>query len=1135
MKIGLAKVPWTSFTKTRSRSGSIRTLKYWLMRIQIAIFLATTISVQAMPGNVVGQNRVTLHEKNATLLQVLRAIKAQTGMGFGGQDLSANSGNPVTVSVDNAEISNVLELIFQTQPYSYEIVGQIIVVKKREVADIPPSAGVGPGDAKTVNIEGAVYNESADPLAGANVLIKELHKGTVTNARGEFKLPGVPVNSTLYVSYVGYAPEKITVTTGTSIKVYLKVARDQLDRAVVQAYGQTTQRLATGNIGTVRAEDIEKQPVMNVLDAVQGLVPGAVVTNTSGYASGQIKVEVRGRNTINPAFPSDPLYIVDGVPLTVLPVFNEADYGSGAAGFIQSGMDSYAGGQSPLFSLDPSNIESINILKDADATAIYGSRGANGVILITTKKGKAGKATFDLNMDQGQTFITRIYPMANTHQYLAMRTEALNNDGIPVNINNAPDLFTGDTTRNTNWQKYIGGKMGTRTDVNASFTGGTATTTYRLSGSYAFGRDMTAVSGGNSRGSFALNLNHKSIDQRLSIGLTANYSYVDINEISMPGSPNMAPDAPPVFDKYGDINYTGWDQFFGAPGSSPFYLLLQPYAANTNFLNSSLLVGFEVLKGLTFRASLGYNNAITNQQELIPIASSDPANGITTAANSIGNTQIHNIIVEPQLEYKKYVGAGKFNVLIGATSQKNTTTASRIVGSGIPNDALIQEISAATVKNVYYGGGQYRYAGIFGRLNYNLNDKYILNLNLRRDGSSRFGPGKQYGNFGSLGAAWIFTEENWIKRNVRFLSFGKIRASYGLTGGDQIAQNEYLTQWIFGQNPYNGLLPLTPIKHTDSLFHWQTTKKLEIGLDVAVIKDRITLSVARYVNRCDDQLVDFPLAYFTGFPTVLTNSPADVQNDGWEFSINSKILDGKQLKLSAAFNIGINHNKLVSYPNFSESPYSGRLRIGQSLNITRVLHCIGVDPQTGFYAFEDKNKDGQITYDQTGRTPDDTYTIDLAPKYDGSFSLIVDYKKLDVSTSFYFRKQMGNTATASLDVPGDATNQPVEVINNHWQRPGQVAEFAKFTTSATDPSWNYHGMSDGVLTDASFLRMQNLSIAYSLLGNRWQIKGIREIRLSVKAQNLFVITRYKGSDPEVQSFSSLPLPRTITAGINMNF
>jgi TonB-linked SusC/RagA family outer membrane protein len=648
-----------------------------------------------------------------------------------------------------------------------------VVKRKDEIPVEKPTVPLPPHD-----IIGRVTNAAGQPLDGATVIIKRKQSGVLTNANGLFRLAEVYPTDTLYVSYIGYARAIVRVGSETNLKIVLKEATNSLDQVVVQAYGETSQRTATGNIGTVTAAQIAKEPVMNVLNVLQGQIPGVLVTNTSGYSSGTINVQIRGRNTVG-NFPADPLYVIDGVPLTILEVAGQYGYNSGSMGTIQSGIQSPAVGQSPFFNINPGDIESISVLKDADATAIYGSRGANGVILITTKKGKAGKTHVEVNGYDGISEDNRYYQLLTTSQYIEMRKEALANDGLPININTAPDLVAWSPNSDTNWQKVLFGGFGKTADASVSLSGGDSNNTFRISTTYHNQTDILTYSGANQRGSFSFNFNHKSTDQRFNLALTTNYTLTSVNTIEVPLAISLPPNAPPIFNSQGNLNYAGWAPLNYA---FPFSSLLNPYTAATNLLNSNLVLSYELTKGLILKTSLGYNNIESSQTQVTTIASQDPSTD-PTGSSSIGNTLIHNLIVEPDIEYNRYINKGKFDVLLGATAQENTTIGSNSNGYGYTNDALLTAIGAAPTQSANNYKALYGYEGVFGRINYNWENKYIIDLNGRRDGSTKFAPGLQFGNFGSVGTAWIFSEENWIKQNIQSLSFGKIRASYGTTGG----------------------------------------------------------------------------------------------------------------------------------------------------------------------------------------------------------------------------------------------------------------------------------------------------------------------------------------------------------------
>jgi TonB-linked SusC/RagA family outer membrane protein len=1077
---------------------------------------------------------VSFTGKDVSLKTVFASVKKQTGFGFfyeNGEEATLKGAGNVTLDLKNVALDLFLQVCLRNQPLEYSVEGTTVFVKRKEARSV---VSVESSDsARIPEIRGRVTNDKGEPLVNANVVVKRTGRGTVTGANGNFTLHDVSSDDVITVSFIGYKAQAVPVRDRTSLTLVMESATNELDKMVVQAYGTTSQRLATGNIGVVRAEDIAKQPIMNVLQAIQGQVAGVDVTNTSGYASGTLKVEIRGRNTINPNAPSDPLYIIDGVPLTVLEVSGYSNYANGSQGFIQSGIAGPAGGQSPFFSVNPSDIESIEILKDADATAIYGSRGANGVILITTKKGKPGKTHFDFNLYSGISNVNRQYKMLNNEQYINMRREALKNDGLTPDINNAPDLLVWDTTRFTDWQKYLWGGTGKTTDIQASLTGGDARTTFRIAGGYRRQTEILTVSGANERTSFSLNVNHKSLNQRLNISLTGGYTYSSVNTIYIPsGAAVLAPNAPPVFDNHSNLNYAGW-----APlqGYFNFSSLLQPFTSKTNFLNSNVLISYNILKGLFIKTSLGYNNAHAKQISLNPISSQNPDYN-PTGYSAFGYNDIHNLIVEPQIEYNSFINKGRLNVLLGASSQANITEGIAMSGNGYQNDALITSINNAPSKSIRDNYAEYKYEALFGRINYNWSNKYILNANIRRDGSSRFGPGRQFGNFGSIGIAYIFSEEPGIKENLSYLSHGKLRGSYGTTGNDQIGDYQYLSQWYSGSFPYNGILPIIPTGHSDSLLQWEVNKKIEVALDLGFLNDWITLEASWYSNRCNNQLVPFPTPSFTGFNVVTANSPADVRNTGWEFVINSKLVETKQFKWSAKLNIGINRNKLIAYKNLDQSPYASMFVIGKSLNIQKLLHYQGVDKQSGLYSFQDLNHDNEITIDYSGKTSDDRYIYDMTPKFNGGFTTNFTYKHFDLSLFFYFKKQTGISALAPLTSPGSISNEPIEILN-HWQKPGDNANVAKFTTNPwADPSYQrFQQSSDGIYCDASFIRLQNLSLSYAIPETILRKPGIQSLRIYIQASNLFLITSYKGIDPEVQNFGGLPLPRIVTAGFSCNF
>jgi TonB-linked SusC/RagA family outer membrane protein len=1114
------------------------------MKLTGVILLVFCLQVSARSD---AQQRIAINVKNVSLRKLFAEIEKKTSYTFFYDVTILKETKPVSLQFKDATVGEILRQALVGQALEYTITDKTIFVKKQR-KEVVEEIFADTTRGGAIKVRGVVLTDGGVPIQGANVTIKRLEKGTITNARGEFELPAVPTTSVLVFSYVGYAPQNFTVKDGNQIRIYMKVTQNELDKAVVQAYGSTTQRLTTSDIGTVTAEDIEKQPVMNVLEALQGRIAGLDVTQTSGYASSPFKVELRGRAGINPLFTSDPLYIIDGVPLTINELsFNPnftSSYATGSLGFDQVGL-SPAGGQSPFFSINPADIESIQILKDADATAIYGSRGANGVILVTTKKGKAGKTVFNLNLNEGVNRVDRFWDMMNTTQYLTMRRQAFYNSGSSPSPTTDYDVNGDwDTTKFTNWQKMLYGGMGRNINVQTSLSGGDSRTTFRIGGGYSRCTGITTVSGADQRASVSLSLGHNSLDQRLNISSTSGFSYTQSDMINLPGNILMPPDAPAIYDSSGNLNWAGWGGKNDNPHAEaayPFGGLKRPYTGKTTFLNSNLLIGYEFFKGLKASANLGYNIAEVNQVTTNPIASHDPLNS-PTGSLTLGYNHNVNWIFEPQLTYNSRISKGKLDILLGASLSQNNTESIEANGSGYTSDILINNITSAPSFGAEDAYGEYKYFGIFGRGTYNWENKYILDINARRDGSSRFGPGKQFGNFGSVGGAWIASEEEWLKNVLpSFVSFVKFRGSYGTTGSDAIPNYSYLSQYVSNGVSYNGQTALTPLINPNPDYRWQSDKKLEGALNLGFVKDRMNIQVAWYRDRCGNQLVPFPTPYFTGFNSVIENSPALVQNVGWEFTISANLIKTRVFNWAISFNTAVNRNKLVAYPDFSQSPYTNLIKIGQPLNMQYALHYTGVDPETGQYTYLDKNHDGNINYcpgcNYIPGQSDDSYVVHTAPVFFGGLGMNFTYEMFNVSLFFNIKDQIGHNAFTDLIYPpGNANgNQPSSIFGKQWQWPGDGdATVAKFITNQTQAYSNFM-LSDGAYTNASFVRLSNLSISYTLPAGYLRKAGIQGCNLFFHTNNLFVITKYKGVDPETQNFGGLPPTKTIVGGINFNF
>jgi len=435
---------YTLFNPVRKKRGRL----FKLLLVMKLVILLITVACLQVSANSLAQT-VTLKEKDASLEKVFNDIKKQTGYIFFYENNVLNGTETVTIDVKDVSLQQVLEQCFKDQPLVYTIAGNTVGIKRKEI--LPIQTPAPPKD-----ITGHVADKNGTPLVGAYIMNNRTQTGVLSDVKGNFTLKDVLPTDIFTTTYIGYKPLITKVGDENVFNLIMVESTNQLDQVVVQAYGQTTNRLNTGDIVTITAKQIENHPVMNVLESLEGQVPGMVITPSNGFASAPVNVEIRGRNSLS-NLPTSPLYVIDGVPIGVIDLGKGGNYLSGSSGVLQNGLKGPAGGQDPLFSLNPGDIESISVLKDADATSIYGSQGANGVVIITTKKGVAGKTRLEADVQQGITKITNFYNLMTTPEYIQMREDAFRNDGIPMTTGNAYDLLLWNTNSYTNWQKEIWG------------------------------------------------------------------------------------------------------------------------------------------------------------------------------------------------------------------------------------------------------------------------------------------------------------------------------------------------------------------------------------------------------------------------------------------------------------------------------------------------------------------------------------------------------------------------------------------------------------------------------------------------------------------------------------------------------
>jgi TonB-linked SusC/RagA family outer membrane protein len=1097
-----------------------------VMKLTAFIILMACLQTSATG---VAQQTITYSGKEVSLQNVFAAIKKQTNYKFFFNTESLQQAQKVTLDVKNASIEQVMSMVLKDQPFTFTIKGRTIFIIKK-VEEIKTSLQTAPVTGDPVTVSGKVTDDKGNPLPGANVKVKGTNIGVTTDNLGRFTLSNVDENAVLEISFVGHEPQTISVKGKNLLTIALGQKNSLLDETVVIAYGTTTRRFATGNIATVKAGDIEKQPVQNPLLALQGRVPGVEVTQLTGLPGGGVTVRIQGRNSINAGL--DPLIVIDGVP-----------FPSQLAG--SASMELIVRQGSPLNYINPADIESIDILKDADATAIYGSRAANGAILITTKKGKAGRTKLSINLQQGWGKVTRKVDMMDTRQYLDMRYEAFRNNGIVWTSPSisANDLKVWDTTRYTDWQKTLIGGTAKYTNVNVGMSGGTAAVQYLVGATY--NRQTTVFPGDfdNKSGGLHFNINGTSANQRLKMQLSGNYTY---NQNRLPGvdltqqAILMEPNAPALYNEDGTLNWAP-DAAGNSTWTNPLaYTQSIDFNNTTKNLVTNADLSYRILPGLEFRTSMGYTNTLSelyiparlelNRPEVRPNAQ---------RVAVFGNRNMSSWIVEPQLQYTGKLGKGKIDGLVGSTIQKSSFNFLSVSGSGFPNDLLMKTLRAAN--SITIGGsssGVNRFNALFGRLNYNWDDKYIINLTARRDGSNKFGDQNRFHNFASAGLGWIFSQEKWIRQALRFLSFGKLRASYGTTGNDQIPDFSYLSIYKINNPsiPYQNNVGLDPSNIPNPYLQWEETRKLQGGIDLGFVQDRIMLGVTYARNRSSNQLTSFVLPSLTGFSSITKNLPATIENTSWEFTLNTVNIKGRHFTWNSSANLTIPRNKLVSFPGIELTVYANGLSgviVGQPLGTLKVYQYAGINPADGKHLVMDNNNNPSINVSSGKR---DVF-ISTLTKYYGGLINNISYKGLQLDFLIQFVRKMGprdlfwyNGARHPGVFSAGTSNQPVTVLNR-WQKPGDNAHIPPYSTSTysntvllTDAWYSF---------DASFVRLKNLSLSWQLPAMWLQKARLQNAKMYFQGQNLATITNYTGLDPETMSISTLPPLQLWTVGLQM--
>ncbi|MCX2479377.1 SusC/RagA family TonB-linked outer membrane protein [Pedobacter sp. MC2016-15] len=1106
-----AELRYSKFSRKLIHIGLLTT---FLLLTTLQCLLATDVKAQNAE-----QVNITLSTNNDDILSAIHKIEELTVFRFVYRNEELQNVKVGDIPAAPRTLKETLDLLFRNTGLTYTQLDQKIMVAAKDVTA-----------SQDLSVAGMVTDESGVPFPGVSVRLKGNNKySTATDVNGHFNLnyPATK-NATLIFSYTGYTSREMVIGTQNSLRLSMSPDAGSLNEVQIIGYGTTTRKTSTGSLASITAREIGQQPVGNPLAALAGRLSGVLIAQNNGVPGGAVQIQIRGQNTLQSG--GIPLYVIDGVP------FTNFNGGSPATDNLNAfGTSGASGGLSPFSMINPSDIERIDVLKDADATSIYGSRGANGVVLITTKKGKSGKVKVNVNLNTGFTEVNRKIPMMNLEQYLAMRREAFANDGVTPNTSNAPDLTVWDQTKSTDFQKLLFGNKGYVNEAQMSLSGGNDQTRFFFNSGYR--RESTVYQGNNASRRFSnrLNLDHTSANRKFAIALSV--SYTNDNTTVPTTDVTSAYNLPPNLPLYDDQGKLFWSTNFNNPLAS----LLKTYSGVTNNLISNANLRYTIIEGLNAKVNFGYTSNRLDQIAKNPASSQNPAANPNSLADfTNGNAQ--NWIIEPTLDYSKNIGGGKLTALIGTSYQQNSSNTLFLRGTNYSNEALLGTLTAAgTVTVSYHNIVKYKYDAIFGRLNYEWKDKYLINATYRRDGSSRFGPQNRFGNFAALGAGWIFSNEDFVKNSLPFLSFGKLRGSFGNTGNDQIANYIYLPLYS-AASTYLGNAAMNLVSLPNEGIKWESTKKLDLALELGFLRDRIYLTANYYRNRSSNLITSNALPTQSGFNSYVTNLPAVIQNKGIELELNTTNVIAGDFSWKSALNVSFTNNKLLDFPNLASSFYASSYVVGEPVNVIRLYHYLGVNPANGTATYEDRDGNGIIN-------ADDRYVADIGTPYYGGFNNSFTYKGFELGVFFQFNHRFGVTNIVSTR-PGALTNQN-EYWLGRWTPENTGSTIPGSSATAGTPvsaSYNNYTNSDAVYGDASYLKLRSVNLSYNLPSKWLKPARLSACNVFVQGQNLFTWAKNKytlDTETTIQGGPSglgtgtlgqvLPPLRTIVFGLNCTF
>ncbi len=1081
------------------------------MKISFFFILLATIHVSA---SVYSQNTsFDLSVKNKTMREVFKQIEQKSEFRFFYNDEFKDLNKQITITVKDKKISEILDFLFQDSGVTYKILENNLVV-------ITPSYTL-----QNTIIGRVTSEEDGSGIPGVNVLIKGTTTGTITDLDGNY-IVEVPLESNVLVfSAVGYRTQEVRIGDRSEINVIMVPDITQLEEVVVIGYGEQERRDVTGSISSVQASEYEDEPITSVSQGLQGKVAGVNVTMSSGAPGANMIVRIRGNNSVLGS--NDPLYVVDGIP-------------------IQSGT---GGNTHFLSTLNPGDIESIEVLKDASATAIYGSRGSNGVIMITTKQGKRNQHNVDFETSIGFRQLEKKLDMMNSSQYMEIANERQTNDG------NDPVFLTDDINNfsqiNTDWQDEIF-RPAQMHNSTLRFSGGSNNTRYFISGNY-FDEEGIIRGSDFERGSLRLNLDQEispkfDITSRISLSRSVNN---EINESLVLLSALQSPPFLTVYNQDGSyVDAATLKQYPFSPSSGDNPVALAEEQLNKRTLDrilANISGNYEIIENLSAKILLGVDHLSNKHDFYNPRVLEG---GLPAGSGSKSFSSTTSLLNENTLNYNKALRENdRLNVTVGITWQQEQGEFLGASSSGFVTDDLENNILGAgeSFSAPNTGFSEWTLFSYLGRINYSLNDRYLFTVSGRRDGSSRFGAGNKWGFFPSGAFAWRMSEEDFIKNNFDQITDLKLRVSWGVSGNQAISPYQSLQRFsdvglAFGGTPTTGFAAAN-LGNPD--LKWETTEEFNVGLEIGLMDHRLRISADYYVKNTNDLLALVNLPPTAGFSTTLQNI-GSTQNEGVELYVAADILRGNNYAWDVNLNIAGNRNTVTETaggqdiigPTMNILGSANIVREGAPLSAFFGLETDGLT-EDGFFNFVDQNGDGDINDD------DRVILGDPYADYFYGFATNLSYGNFSLRASFQGelgKKLWNNNKYRFMASFHRGPNQISEVADNRWRPddPNPNAPYPRATSTLNQEP------SDWYIEDASYLRLQNVRINYNLPISGLNISAIRSASIYVSGQNLFTLTGYSWYTPDVNSWSSgdlrigidqrsYPTTRTFSIGVKVGF